>query len=193
VPATLSRGALLRRGALAGGVALGLAPAAAAAPTDEDLASLRLLIAVELLEVDFGTQAVAANVLSSRASRVLGGVSAQDKAHLAGLSSLVTGAGQVPATADDIDFAYPAGTFGSAGAILEQAEALEELALRAYLGAVGSVQAPNWKLPLGQIAASEAQHVAAVAQFGGKPVLGRAFAPSLSIDAVSAALDPYES
>jgi hypothetical protein len=193
VPATLSRGALLRRGALAGGVALGLAPAAAAAPTDEDLACLRLLIAVELLEVDFATQALGANVLSSDASRLLGALLAQEKAHLAGLSSLAAGAGQVPATAGDIDFSYPAGTFGSTAAILKQAAALEDLALGAYLGAVGSVQAPNWKLPLGQIAASEAQHAAALAQLGGRPVLGRAFAPSLSIEAVSAALDPYES
>ena len=34
---------------------------------------------------------------------------------------------------------------------------------------------------------------AALAAAAGRPVLGRAFAPSLQIDAVSAALDLYES
>jgi len=200
MPATsLTRAALLRRGAvgggalLAGGSALALAPAASAVPPDEDLAALRLLLAVELLEVDFATQALAANVLPANATRLLDTIAAQDKAHLTGLSSLLTGAGQVPTTADDIDFSYPSGAFRSADAILKLAATLEELALGAYLGAIGNVQAPRWRLPLGQIAAGEALHVGSLAELAGRPVLGRAFAPSLQMDAVSAALDEYES
>lgn len=170
-----------------------MAPAASAAPSDEDLAYLRLLIAVELLEVDFGTQALAANVLEADASRLLGSLLAQDKAHLTGLSSLLTGAGQIPATADDIDFTYPVGAFASADAILKLAATLENLSLGAFLGAVGTVQAPLWRLPLGQIAASEALHVGSLSDLAGQPVLGRAFVPSLDMDAVSAALDAFES
>ena len=196
---TYSRAALLRRGAvgsgvlLAGGSALALAPTASAAPTDEDLAYLRLLIALELLEVDFGTQALAANLLASDASRLFSAFLAQDKAHLAGLSSLMTGTGQIPATADDIDFSYPNGAFDTAEAIMKLAVTLEDLALGAYLGAIGSVLAPLWRQPLGQIAASEAFHGGALSELAGRPVLGRAFEPALSMDAVSAALDGFES
>jgi len=189
------RAGLLRRGSalLVGGAALALAPAASAAVPDEDLAYARLLIGVELLEIDFETRAIASGKLASRTASALKSILAQEKAHLAGLSSLVTGAGQVPATADDVDFAYPKDTFSSAANVTKAAGAIEALALGAYVGAVENVQTPRWRLPIGQIAASEAQHVAALAGAAGKQALGRAFAPSLQIDAVSAALDAYES
>ena len=192
----MDRAALLRRG---GALALGAtalrfaAPAAAATVPDEDLAYARLLIGVELLAVDFQNQALASRKLDTRTARVVEALLAQEKAHLAGLSSLVSDAGQVPATADDIDFTYPKGTFGSEAKVAALAAVIESLSLGAYLGAVENVETPEWRLPLGQIAASEAQHVGALAAAAGKPVLGHAFAPSLQIDAVSAALDRYES
>jgi hypothetical protein len=194
---TIDRARLLRRGGafLVGGTALGLglAPASAAGVPDEDLAYARLLIGVELLAIDFQTQAIASGKLEQAAQRVLTKIRGQEKAHLTGLSVLVTGAGQVPATADDIDFAYPKGTFADAAKLAELARTIEALALGAYLGAVENVQTPAWRLPIGQIAASEAQHVSALAGAAGRQTLGRAFAPSLQIDAVSAALDGYES
>lgn len=191
----LDRATLVRRGVglLAGGAALGLAPAAFAAVPDEDLAYVRLLIGVELLEVDFQARALASGRLDPQTGRLLRTIAAQEKAHLTGLSVLVTNAGQVPATADDVDFAYPKGTFASAAKIQRLADTIETLALGAYLGAVENVQTAAWRLPLGQIAATESRHVGALAAAAGKPVLGRAFAPSLQIDAVSAALDVYES
>jgi hypothetical protein len=191
----LDRATLVRRGVglLAGGAALGLAPAAFAAVPDEDLAYVRLLIGVELLEVDFQARALASGRLDPQTGRLLRNIAAQEKAHLTGLSVLVTNAGQVPATADDVDFAYPKGTFASAAKIQRLADTIETLALGAYLGAVENVQTAAWRLPLGQIAATESRHVGALAAAAGKPVLGRAFAPSLQIDAVSAALDVYES
>src|SRR6478672_9585781 len=100
----LDRAGLLRRGGalLVGGAALALAPAASAAVPDEDLAYARLLIGVELLEVDFQTQAIAGGKLDPRAAQALEGMLAQEKAHLVGLSNLVAGTGQLPATADDV-------------------------------------------------------------------------------------------
>jgi NAD(P)-dependent dehydrogenase (short-subunit alcohol dehydrogenase family) len=191
----VDRATLVRRGVglLAGGAVLGLAPAAFAAVPDEDLAYVRLLIGVELLEVDFQARALASGRLDPQTGRLLRTIAAQEKAHLTGLSVLVTNAGQVPATADDVDFAYPKGTFASAAKIQRLADTIETLALGAYLGAVENVQTATWRLPLGQIAATESRHVGALAAAAGKPVLGRAFAPSLQIDAVSAALDVYES
>lgn len=191
----LDRATLLRRGGglLVGGAAFGFAAPATAAVPDGDLAYGRLLIGVELLAVDFQTTSLASGRLPGGTARVVKAMLAQEKAHLAGLSVLLTDAGQVPATAGDIDFSYPKGTFSSAAKLARLAEAIETLSLGAYLGAVENVQTPQWRLPLGQIAAAEAQHVAALAAAAGRPVLGRAFAPSLQIDAVSAALDLYES
>jgi hypothetical protein len=193
-----SRGQLLRRGALGGG-ALVLAGSALASPAratvvpDGDLAYLRLLVGAELLAADFQAQALKSGKLGRASASVFRKMAADEKAHYGGLAQLVTGAGQAPATADDIDFSYPRGSFASQASILELAARIEALVLGAYLGAVENLQTPELRLPIGQIAANEAQHVGALAAVAGRPVIGRAFAPSLQIDAASAALDGFES
>ncbi len=197
----LSRATLIRRGAAASGAALAIGPvwagmaraASAATPPDGDLAYLRLLIAAELLEADFEARALASGKLDTRGSSLLRQMAADERSHYAGLASLVAGSGQTPATADDIDFSYPRGTFATAASIVKRAGAIEQLLLGAYLGAVENVQTPRLRLPLGQIAANEAQHAGALAALAGRPVIGHAFAPSLPIGAVSDALDVYES
>ena len=199
--ASLSRAELLRRGALGGSALLVSGSTAAvfagAASADSipagDLAYLRLLIGAELLTVDFQTNALASGKLAPKSTRVVKQLLADEKAHYRGLSVLMNGAGQTPATADDIDFSYPSGTFDSEGSIVEQASWLEDLALGAYLGAVENLQSPQLRLPIGQIAANEAQHVSALAPWTGRPAIGPAFGPALQIAAVSATLDSFES
>lgn len=193
----LSRSALLRRGgaallASAAGTSL-LAAGASAATPDGDLAYLRLLIGVELLAADFQSRAAASGKLRGGAGAALKQMHGDENAHYAGLAQLVTAAGEVPATADDIDFAYPKESFASQGSILRSAWSIETLSVGAYLGAIENVQTPEIRLPLGQIAANEAQHVSALAAALGRPTIGHAFAPSLSIDDVSTQLDRYES
>ena len=196
-----SRAGLLRRGAAGGGALLlsgsaisALAGSAAAATIpDNDLSYLRLLIGTELLAIDFQTQALTSGKLAAAPSSLFKQMLADEQAHYHGLANLLTGAGQVPATSDDINFAYPKGSFDSEASIMKLAGTLEGLALGAYLGAVQNVQTPQLRLPIGQIAANEAQHVSALAVSAGRPPIGRAFAPSLQIGAVSAALDTYES
>ena len=95
---------------------------------------------------------------------------ADENAHYNGLATLIAGAGQIPATADDINFAYPDGTFDSQASIAKLATSFESLTLGAYLGAVENVQTPQLRLPIGQIAANEAQHVSALAVAAGKPL-----------------------
>ena len=196
-----SRAGLLRQGAAGGGalflsgsvVAALASPAAAATITDNDLAYLRVLIGAELLEADVHTRALASGKLDSSATKLVKRMLADEDAHYRGLANLMAGAGQVPATSDDITFTYPKGSFDSQASMLKLAGKLAELTLGAYLGAVENVQAPPLRLPIGQIAASEAQHVSGLAVSAGRSALGSAFAPSLQIDAVSSALDRYES
>ena len=191
----------MRRGAVGGGalvlsgsvVAALAGRAAAATIPDADLAYLRLLIGAELLAADFQTQALASGKLSRQSATAIRKMAADEKAHYAGLAQLLTAAGQVPATADDIDFVYARGSFASSTSILKLAAQIETLVLGTYLGAIENVQTPELRLPIGQIAANEAQHVGAVAVLAGRNAIGRAFAASLSIDAASAALDRFES
>ncbi len=198
---SFSRSALLRRGVQGGGVVLvagsGIAALAAAASAatlpDGDLAYLRLLIGAELLEVDFQSQALASGKLGAASTAIVKQMAADEKAHYNSLAQLQAGGGQTPATSDDIDFSYPKGSFDTEQSILELANSIETVVVGAYMGAIQNVQTPQLRLPIGQIAGNEAQHVGALAALAGKPVIGRAFAPSLQIGAVSTFLDTFES
>jgi Ferritin-like domain len=166
---------------------------ATAAPSDGDLANVRLLIATELLKIDFATRALAAGKAGSAATALLRQAKADDTAHYDGLASLFSGAGQVPATAGDIDFVYPAKGFDSDESILRLARSFAMLALGAYNGALGPTNAPRYRTAFAQIAANEAQQAGALAQALGRPAVGAAFGPALSADDVTTTLDLYES
>jgi hypothetical protein len=191
----LPRKELLRRGALLAAASVGVAafaaPAEAAGIPDSDLAHLRLLVAAELLKADFEARALASGKLDEPGAALVRRMRADDRAHYKGLASLLNGAGQPPATAGDIDFHYPRGSLASQRSIGKLAWKLTSLGLGAYLGAVESVETAPLRLPLGQIAANEAQQLSALAALLGEPTIGSAFAASLQIDAVSNALDIY--
>jgi rubrerythrin len=198
----VSRAELLRRGAVGGGALLvsasGLSAlvgtAEAATPPDADLAYLRLLIAAELLAIDFQTHALASRRLRhDGAAALIKKMRDDENAHYTKLAAELTAAGQTPATSADIDFTYPKGTFRAQGSILKLAARLERLMVGAYLGAVENVETPDLRLSIGQIAANEAQHEGALAALAGRSVVGKAFAPAMQIGAVSGALGEYES
>ena len=59
--------------------------------------------------------------------------------HYTSVSGILTGAGQTPAVAGDIDFSYPAGSFDTQASILKLAKQLEDLSVGAYLGALAAL------------------------------------------------------
>ena len=142
--------------------------AGAATVPDSDLTYLRLLVGAELLAADFQTQALASGKLTPALAAATKQMLADEKAHYHSLSTLITGAGQVPATSDDINFTYPKRSFGSEASMLKLASSIETLTLGAYLGAVENIQTAQLRLPIGQIAANEAQHVSALAVAAGQ-------------------------
>lgn len=168
-------------------------PARAETLPDADLAYLRVLIGAELLEADFAAKAAASGKLRRASAAVVHKTVADEKAHYGRLAAAMTAAGQVPATAADIDFAYPKGAFVGQASILKVAAELASLTLGTYLGAVENVQTPDLRLPIAQIAANEAQHLGALASLAGRSAIGPPFAPSLQIDAATVALDAFES
>ena len=122
----VSRAELLRRGAVGGGALLVSASgfsafagtASADAPPAADLAYLRLLIAAELLGIDFQTHALASRKLHTKgAAALIKRMRADETAHYARLAAVLTAAGQTPATSADIDFSYPEGSFRSRASI----------------------------------------------------------------------------
>jgi hypothetical protein len=183
---------LTRTGFLATALLAAAAPAAlAAGPSDIDLANARVLVAVELLLADFYGRALKADRLGASGRDALERARFNEGEHLAAVSGVLTGAGQTPATADDIDFAYPARTFESRGGIATVGVKLERLALGAYLGAVASVQSPSLKLPFAQIAACEARHLTVFEAETTGHALDNSFGDPLTIDEASNELSAY--
>jgi hypothetical protein len=170
-------------------------PAVASADTvpDGDLAYLRLLIAAELLAFDFQTRALGSGKLRRAAHTLLRQIRSDENEHYNSLAALLKAAGGTPATSADIDFSYPKASFHSQASVMRLAGRLERLLVGAYLGAVESVETTSLRLPIGQIAANEAQHAGALAGLRGESVVGKAFAPALTMGAVSDALDAFES
>ena len=197
--ASLNRGQLFSRGAKSGAVLLVAGSAlgrfvdtAAASPLSaSDLAYARLLVGAELLASDFYSQAAAA----SNSGPVIGGylhrALANEQEHYQSVAGILSGAGMTAAVAGDIDFSYPAGTFGSQGSIVKFARQLEELMLGAYLGAIAGIQADSLKSGLAQIAACEAQHASYFTAAGGSKAFKSSFPSPLTIDQASNALDAF--
>jgi hypothetical protein len=197
----MSRAQVLSRGARAGvaltvgGSALAvLGSDASATPLpDGDLAYVRLLVASELLAIDYYTRAIGSSRISGNALSNMKHALANEKAHYRSLSTVLAGSGQVVATADDIDFAYPRRAFVSPASIGRVGIDIERTVLGAYLGAVEGMQTDSLRLAFAQIAANEAQHLSVLSgAWLGRP-LGKSFAASLTIDQASEALGAYES
>ncbi len=197
---TLSRASLLKRGAVGGGAflvaATGLeafAPAAlAGGAPDGDLAYLRLLIAAELLAHDFYGRVLSDGSLRRPDSAVARRIRSDEHEHYVLLAALMTADGQTPATAADIDFSYPAGTFASGRSVIGFAKHLERILVGAYVDALEHVQTPGYRVATARILASEAQHHGAVAALEGEPVIAKLPTP-FRMDAMSNFLDRYES
>jgi Ferritin-like domain len=197
----LSRTELLARGGqgvavlLAGPAIGGLLPETARAETlpDGDLAYARLFVTVELLALDFYRNAVGSKRFGAGALADLWRARADERRHYDAAASILVSAGQVPATAADIDFSYPSGSFASRGSIARLGVRLESLALGAYLGGVEGLETNALKQRVARAAASEAQHLSLFAGEVGGRRIGAAFPRPRTIERVSGALEAFTS
>ena len=170
---------------------MGACPRASAAVPDGDLAYARLLVALELLSLDFYTRAIGAG---GGAQLELRRARAAERRHYDAVAAVLTNAGQVPATAQDIDFSYPRGSFASR-ARDRQARRAARVALARRLprrGAAAS-QTPLYRDHAARAAASEAQHLSVFAAAVGGRRLGPPLPAALPLARVSDALDTYTS
>jgi rubrerythrin len=192
--ALLSRGVRVAGAFAVGGAGVGALAADAQAETlpDNDLAYLRLVIASELLAIDFYTRAVAARKYKANAPTLRKAL-ADEKAHYTALTKELTAAGQTATTAADIDFTYPRGSFVSRASIARLGVRLEGIFVGVALGAAAGLQTEALRLQVAQIAASESRHLATFAFLTGRSPVGPAFPASLSLDRATSALSAFES
>ena len=195
----LTRTDLLARGARATALGLGAGalltvPAALAANgslPDLDLALARLATGSELLASAFYTAAIESKRFGDDDLRSLQRARFNEDEHLTAVSQILSGAGHTPATADDFDFVFPAGTFRSRESIARLGVQLETAALGTYLGAVDAFASPDLKTTAARIAASEAQHLSVFSHIASGHAVGISFPAPLDYETASAALDPF--
>jgi len=158
-----------------------------------DLANVRLLVGVELLMVDFYTEAVASKHLSGGALADARLALVNEGEHYKYLAAVVGSTNVAALTAADVNFTYPSGAFFTAASVTQLAITLEELALGAYLGVAGKIANPVVAGAVGQITVNEAQHLAALLVRTGLPAYHQAFPDPLTIEEASDALAAYTS
>ncbi len=176
-------------GAVGGGLLVD--SAAAAGPTDLDLAVVRLAIAAEILAVEFYTEAIAAKQFTGDDLKYLKRALFNEQEHLTALSAAFTSAGGTPSTADDFTITFPKGTFASRSSIAKQGVVLETGFLGAYLGAVGELSIPDLQTTAARIAASESQHLSVFSEMTIDQPVGVSFPLPFDLATSSAFLDPY--
>jgi hypothetical protein len=197
----LDRAALLGRGARAGvavvaGTAVGAAAAGSARADplpDGDLAYARLLVAAELLAIDFYTRALATKQFGPGARNYLGRALFNEQEHYSAMSGILSGAGLRPSVASDINFTYPTGAFSSKESIAKLGMTLKTVLVGAYLGAVDGLQTQALRQPVARIAANEAQHLGALSNLADGHPFSLSFPTGLTIEQVSDLLDRYTS
>jgi Ferritin-like domain len=189
-----SRSRLVRL-ALGGGAAfiagVAAAPTSArvtASPTEEELATVRLLASGELLAQAFYANALSSMKLSKAEAADFEVVLAHERNHFRALATLLADSAPLAA---DFQFTFPREAFGQRGRMLRLGSAIERTMAGTYAAAAGSSSSPElWPL-LARIAVSEAQHVALIDHVrGGRPA-GVPFPQLFDVEQASAALAPF--
>src|SRR5205823_11546833 len=116
----------------------------------------RVLVATELLAIDFYTRAIESKRFTGPRLAFLRRALFNEREHYGSVAQILAGAGQIPAGQDDIDFTYPRAAFATRVSAARVGASLETLAVGTYLGAVGAFQVPALKQAAARIAASEA-------------------------------------
>jgi rubrerythrin len=161
-----TRESFLRRGAVAGGAALGAGallsfPGSALARSKQlDLRILNFALTLEYLEAAFYADAVAKGALKGPARAFAQLVGAHEQTHVDTLRGALSKAGAKPVAKPSFDFG-PA--TGDQAKFLATSFALENEGVRAYLGQAGRIKNPTYLGVAATIATVEARHAATVA------------------------------
>jgi len=169
------------------------APAFAASTTSpdgatDDRASLLLVVAAELLSLDLYDRALASGKLGPRLVKTFARVRFNEQEHYDAIALQLGPSASKPG---DFQFSYPAGTFDSVAGILVAVEAIETAVLGAYLGAVTTLSSSTLRSAFARIAASEAEHLAAVGGAIRNQPIGISFPVALDIQQATDRLEPF--
>jgi hypothetical protein len=193
----LDRSSFLMKGILAAGATYG---AFAAGPMlrkafaqdggseEGDIEILNFALTLEYLETAFYEQAAKDAKLSSENAALVKTFGEQEAEHVAGLTKAIEDLGGKPVEAPAVDFGD---AFASEDAFLQTAITFEDLGVSAYNGAGPMISSKDLLATAGAIVQIEARHAAAVRNAAGEPAAPDAFDPTLTVEEVTKAVQPF--
>ncbi|MDQ2676479.1 MAG: ferritin-like domain-containing protein [Actinomycetota bacterium] len=192
----IDRSSFLMKGVLAAGATYG---AFAAGPmlrrafaqgggSEGDIEILNFALTLEYLETAFYEEAGKQAKLSSDVADLATTFGEQEAEHVAGLTQAIEDLGGKPVKTPGVDFGD---AFSSEDAFLETAITFEDLGVSAYNGAGPMISSKDLLATAGAIVQVEARHAAAVRNAAGEEAAPDAFDPTLTVDEVTKAVQPF--
>ena len=157
----------------------------ASAATDDDLAVANFGLASSYLAADFYAKALASGKLGPEARGRLRAGRAAAVGHARELTTLLAGAGDTPAAAEDFEFAWPANTFTTAARIRSAGLGVLRPVRAAYQQAAATVSEPTYRVLFASLAASYGEQV------GHLSGSVESFPTPMDLETASAALENY--
>ena len=190
----LNRSALLMRGVLAAGALYGTAAVtplvrrAFAQGSSGDIDILNYALTLEYLEAAFYEGAAKTPGLSKEVAGYVKTFGDEEQEHVDALMTTIKDMGGTPVDAPKADFGD---AFSSADKLVPLAITFEDTGVSAYNGAAPMLQSKDLLATAGGIVQVEARHAATIRLAAGESPAPDAFDPTLTMDEVLKAVQPY--
>ena len=190
----MNRSAFIAKGALAVGAVYGMTmvgPFIRKAFAQADMGDIDILnfaLTLEYLESAFYEQAKAEGKYDAETTELVDLVAKDEAEHVSALKATISDLGGTPVEAPGVDFGK---AFANQGSFLELAQTFEDTGVSAYNGAGPALKSKELLATAGTIVQIEARHAAAIRLLNGQPPAPEAFDPTLDMQQVLSAVDPF--
>jgi rubrerythrin len=191
---SLNRSTLLMRGVLAAGALYGTAAIspmvrkAFAQSSMGDIDILNYALTLEYLEAAFYQGAADTPGLSNELAGYVKTFGDQEQEHVDALTTTIKDLGGTPVKAPKVDFGD---AFDSVDKLVPLAITFEDTGVSAYNGAAPMIESKDLLATAGSIVQVEARHAAALRLLAGEEPAPDAFDPSLTMEEVLKAVQPF--
>ena len=190
----MNRSAFIAKGAMAVGAVYGMTMVgpfirkAFAQGEMGDIDILNFALTLEYLEAAFYDQAKAEGKYDAETTELVDLVAKDEAEHVSALKATISDLGGTPVEAPGVDFGK---AFANQGSFLELAQTFEDTGVSAYNGAGPALKSKELLATAGQIVQVEARHAAAIRLLNGESPAPESFDPTLDMQQVLQAVDPF--
>ncbi len=190
----MNRSSFIAKGAMAVGAVYGMTMVgpfirkAFAQGEMGDIDILNFALTLEYLEAAFYDQAKAEGKYDAETTELVDLVAKDEAEHVSALKATISDLGGTPVEAPGVDFGQ---AFANQASFLELAQTFEDTGVSAYNGAGPALKSKELLATAGQIVQVEARHAAAIRLLNGESPAPESFDPTLDMQQVLQAVDPF--